>query len=298
MNDDSFPPLLPETLRRLGRALAPHGLVGIIIMAASTALAALGVEPAATWYRPLMGWGFLLFLDSVLLRLRGCSLLRGAPPALVWMAPLSVALWLVFEAYNLLLRNWAYAGAPEDTALRFAWHAASFSTVLPALFLTAEFMKAVGWARPRTLRPVRVTESILYGSMAAGAVMLVVPALFPSPYLFGLVLLGFVFLLEPVNYIFERPSLLRDLEEGKCERLFAWLWGGYACGFLWEIWNYGAAGQWRYSVPLTTESLGLPALYVFEMPLTGFLGYGPFALEIFSMYHTACLLLGRRGREI
>jgi hypothetical protein len=297
VNDDYSPPLLPETLRRLGRALAPHGLAGLFVMAASTVLAAFGVEPAATWYRPLMGWGFLFFLDSVLLRLRGRSILRGAPRALAWMAPLSAALWLVFEAYNLLLHNWAYAG-PEGRILRGAWHAASFATVLPALFLTAEFLKAVGWARPRALRPLRVTESILYGSMAAGAVMLVAPALFPSPYLFALVCLGFIFVLEPVNYIFERPSLLRDLEEGRGERLFAWLWSGYACGFLWELWNYVAAAQWRYLVPVTTERLGLPALYVFEMPLTGFLGYGPLALEMFAMYHTACLLLGRRGREI
>ena len=143
MNDDSPPLFLPETLRRLGRTLAPHGLAGIILMAASTVLAALGFETVATWYVPLMGWGYFLFLDSVLLRLRGRSLFRGTPRTLAWMAPLSAALWLVFEAYNLLLHNWAYAG-PEGRIVRGAWHAASFAAILPVLFLTAEFLKTMG----------------------------------------------------------------------------------------------------------------------------------------------------------
>jgi hypothetical protein len=33
--------------------------------------------------------------------------------------------------------------------------------------------------------------------------------------------------------------------------------------------------------------------HVFEMPLLGYLGYIPFALELFALYHLAIGLLGR-----
>jgi hypothetical protein len=54
-----------------------------------------------------------------------------------------------------------------------------------------------------------------------------------------------------------------------CRTLLA----GLVCGALWEAWNFWARTKWIYTVP------GFEGLNVFEMPLAGFLGFPPFAVE-------------------
>jgi hypothetical protein len=59
------------------------------------------------------------------------------------------------------------------------------------------------------------------------------------------------------------------------------------CGVLWEFWNYWALAKWRYvGVPV------LPSIKLFEMPLAGYLGFPPFALEVYAMYHAIRPLAG------
>ena len=55
------------------------------------------------------------------------------------------------------------------------------------------------------------------------------------------------------------------------------------------MWNYLALPRWYYTVPFVGA---LP--HLFEMPLPGFVGYLPFALELYAMYHVVLLALGRR----
>jgi hypothetical protein len=59
----------------------------------------------------------------------------------------------------------------------------------------------------------------------------------------------------------------------------ALLASGALCGVLWEFWNYWALTRWTYSVPYVSH------LKVFEMPALGYLGFPPFALECYAMYH-------------
>ena len=51
------------------------------------------------------------------------------------------------------------------------------------------------------------------------------------------------------------------------------------CGVLWEFWNYWAETKWLYTVPLP-EWL---RIQLFEMPVIGFLGFPPFAVEYFVL---------------
>ena len=62
------------------------------------------------------------------------------------------------------------------------------------------------------------------------------------------------------------------------------------CGFFWEMWNYWAAPKWVYHVPF------VDFWHVFEMPLLGYLGYLPFALELYAMYHFFLGLAGKSSR--
>ena len=64
--------------------------------------------------------------------------------------------------------------------------------------------------------------------------------------------------------------------------------GGLLCGFMWEFWNYWAGSKWTYTIPFFGN------YKVFEMPILGFLGFIPFALECWILYH----LLKMIPREI
>ena len=57
-------------------------------------------------------------------------------------------------------------------------------------------------------------------------------------------------------------------------------------GFFWEMWNFYSYPKWIYQIPF------VDFLRVFEMPILGYGGYIPFALELFAMYHFVTGLLG------
>src|SRR2546426_1047853 len=100
-----------------------------------------------------------------------------------------------------------------------------------------------------------------------------------SPWLVPLVWVGYVLLLEPINYRWGRASWLRALERGDASLVASLLASGLVCGVLWEFWNYRALAQWTYTVPY------FGAVKVFEMPVLGYLGFPPFALECYAMYN-------------
>ena len=56
------------------------------------------------------------------------------------------------------------------------------------------------------------------------------------------------------------------------------LWTGVlVCGFFWEMWNWRSYPKWIYDTP------GVRSAYLFEMPALGYLGYLPFALELYLL---------------
>ncbi|MBS3126681.1 hypothetical protein J4228_00790, partial [Candidatus Woesearchaeota archaeon] len=66
---------------------------------------------------------------------------------------------------------------------------------------------------------------------------------------------------------------------------------GIGCGVLWEFWNFWALPKWVYVLPAWTG----PKL--FEMPLWGYLGYGPFAWELYAMYYFVRNLFSKKKKE-
>jgi len=129
------------------------------------------------------------------------------------------------------------------------------------------------------VKPWRLSRGTLRALVAAGAVAAVLPLVVVSAWLVPLVWMAFALLLEPLNARAGRPSWLADLGRGDASRLAALLGAGLVCGVLWEFWNYWAATRWTYSVPY------LGGVKAFEMPVLGYLGFPPFALECFAMYH-------------
>jgi hypothetical protein len=270
--------------------MAWHGWVGAFVLLVNQALLPWQIGPLARWFTPVMWTAYILLADAWVLRRDGRSLLRDRPREAVFMATVSIPLWLLFEGYNVRLRNWAYFGVPESAwvaAVAYAW---SFATIWPAIFETAALLGAGPLPTPPTARrPARLSVGLRV-AMVVGAAFVTVPLVLPAavrPWTFGFVWLGFVLLLDPVNFRAGRPSFLAACRAGDRAFIRRWLVAGIVCGVLWEFWNYWALAKWRYvGVPV------FPSVRLFEMPLAGYLGFPPFALEVFALYHLVRPLVG------
>jgi hypothetical protein len=275
-------------------------------MAVSETGMLLQVEPFWSWHTPIAWTGYILFVDGLVWRLRGSSWLTTARGELAFLAVASFPLWLVFEFFNLFIRNWHYINLPGSAALRNLGYFWAFATIWPAIFETADLVAV--WRTWR--RPARATHdawpipqggverhsrfsALEWLSMVAGGAMLAWPLIWPSRYLAAPVWLGFIFLLDPINRRAGGESLGGDLRARRPGRMANLMIAGLVCGVVWESWNYWARTKWVYTVPI------LENLKVFEMPLPGYVGFPAFALECFTMYVTVRLLVWHRpGRPI
>lgn len=260
---------LLERLRR-----GHHGVVGAVVFAAALPLALLGVEPFPVYWYLFAWFPLLLVLDALAMRKRGWSLLVDRPLAFGSLLGWSVPFWLFFEALNLRLENWYYVDAPADLLAGRLFLVAAFATVLPGIVLAYDLLGAYGAFERLRTRPFRTSPEARRGMVAAGALSLVLPLLFPVVF-FPLVWGALALLLEPFDRWPRRPSILRDLERGRPARLCRLLAAGAFCGLFWELMNLPARTRWIYTVP------GLDRLFT-EMPPLGFLGFLPFALAAYA----------------
>ncbi len=265
-----------------------YGLLGLGIVVVAEALLFLRVEVVTIWFTPIVWTGYILFADSLVLARTGRSLIVSRTREFVLMLWLSILIWLMFEVYNLRLMNWYYVGLPAVAWQRNLGYAWAFATIFPGIFETTEVLEAFfPFDRLRTPR-FTFSRNWLILSVIVGLLFVAVPPLLPtgiSRYLFGFVWIGFIFLVDPINRWLGAPSLLRDWENGQPGRTYALLLAGAVCGLLWEFWNYWAHTKWIYAVPILSE------LKIFEMPVLGFLGFPPFAVECYVLYNFAKRLL-------
>jgi len=265
------------------RRLPLSAWLGLGVIAISGAGMLARVEPFWSWHTPIAWTGYLFFVDGLIWKIRGESPIRNDRAEMVFMAIVSVPLWIVFEIYNkYTLHNWHYLGLTDVLLLRYVGYAWAFATIWPAIFLTAELVGSVRDRRAPAYRrqdPKRVPLGLVgWVSIAAGAAMLMWPIARPSPWLAAPVWLGFIFLLDPINARTGAESIRGDLASGHTGRLVNLLVAGFVCGLIWESWNYWARTKWIYSVPVP------PDIKLFEMPLAGYLGFPAFAVECFVMY--------------
>ena len=243
-----------------------------IVFTLSTLGLALLVEPVPTWYYHLAWWSYIVAADDLNRRRSGRSLLRDRPWHFAWLAGVSVLWWSLFELVNLRLGNWCYVMSLPWTPLRWAAGALAFASVLPGILETLELLENRGVIRLLRVRPLAWSPGKEQAVLAVGLACLLLPLLWPDVF-FPLTWGSLVFLLEPWNRRHARRSFLRDLEAGEAAPFCRTLLAGVICGALWEAWNFWARTKWIYTVP------GFEGLKVFEMPLAGFLGFPPFAVE-------------------
>jgi hypothetical protein len=256
-----------------GELLLALALWGVGLLGAVRAQAAF-----LQWLYFFAWYPLILFLDGLLYRLRGDSWLLDRPRALLKMAFWSVSCWLVFEAYNLVLHNWGYLGVIPRLWGRWPGYALAFATVLPGILLAAEALLALGAWRGWRGRPLRLPFDWEPPALLLGVTFLVLPLLSPR-YAFPLVWGATFFLLDPLVSLLGGRSLIAAWLEGERREHLCLLTAGLLCGLWWEAWNYGASSKWVYTLPV----LGFGK--IFEMPVLGFLGFPPFALECAVMYN-------------
>lgn len=259
------------------RNVPAWGWGGLLALGIAHLLLTLRVEPITTYFYEAVWWAYILAADGLLYARRGWSPLASLRGAYLAFAGWSFAFWLFFEACNFRLGNWRYVDVPPGFWTVRLRALLAFSTVLPALFTTAflvESLPAIASARRPGLRAAgRLAPWLIAAGVAAMALPLLVPR-----YAFPLIWIGLWLLLDPWNRARGAPSLLADLEGGRPARVLGLLAAGGTCGLLWEAWNYWAGTKWVYTVPFVGE------VKLFEMPLLGFLGFPPFALEAFAAY--------------
>lgn len=261
-----------------------YGWVGLLIMLLAEVLLIKNSAFVKSWFTPIMWTGYILFIDAFIYRVTGNSLISSRFKQFMFMLPYSVGCWLIFEAYNLHLQNWQYIGLPENIVERYFGYLWAFATIFPGVLLTSELIDVFGVFNKLRVRTFTFKKTTLYIVMTIGVLFLLVPILAPqevAAYLFGPVWIGFIFLIDPINYFVGAKSLFRELENGRLNKLFSLFLAGAICGFLWEFWNYWATAKWLYTLPFLNEP------QIFEMPLFGFLGFLPFAVEIYIMWEFA-----------
>ncbi len=256
---------------------------------------------------PICWVGFLLLLDGLLALTRGGSPARSRPRRFLVCFLASVVIWLFFDWVNFwFIDAWQYHGLPRNILHRYTGYFFAFGAIVPAMLLTAEVYQRLGLRRCRG-GGLRIGPRVQLVLFIVGIGLTALPFVVRKPVATLGLWLGIIFLLEPINLRLAARlgrssspgaehdgALLSDWQAGRWGRTLSLLAGGLTCGILWEFWNYWAAAKWAYDLPF----LGALEHYrLFEMPLIGYCGFPPFALECWVAFQTLALILANLTRR-
>lgn len=224
--------------------------------------------------------GFCLTVDAATFLRTGDSLLTRDPRGYVTLFFYSIPAWWLFEVINWRTQNWHYLGREFFSNWEyFLFSSLSFSTVMPAVFGAAELVASLTPIRSMRTGPVlHVTQGRLLTMFGGGWLLLAMLLIWPR-FFFPAVWLAMFFILTPANVWLRNRTLWSDTARGEWRPVVSLTLGCLMCGFFWEMWNFFSYPKWVYHIPF------FDFLHVFEMPLLGYGGYLPFALELFALYH-------------
>lgn len=255
-----------------------HGWLGLSLVLVFWALN-WGLDGMRTHWGFFPLWlGYCLVIDALTLRRSGTSLISRSRIAYAGLFAASVPAWWLFELINKRTENWIYLddGSIGPTE-HFILSSIAFSTVIPAVFGTAELVGTLDWLRRLGPGPRVAPSRMVLGSfLVVGSVMAASMLLWPR-YFFPFVWLSVFFILEPVNHVLGNRTLLLSTARGDWRPVVALWVGVLICGFFWEMWNFRSLAYWEYSVPFVQR------FHLFAMPVLGYGGYLPFGLECMAV---------------
>src|SRR5688572_7037176 len=216
-----------------------YGYIGLAIIFVAEALLFGGNQFAGRWFTPIVWTGYILFSDALVFRVRGRSLLTTDRIEFLIIIIVSIACWWLFEFYNAprfwqsdLELWWHYHNLEPNPYLRRFGYDWAFATIFPAMFLTAQLLTVTVFKKLSRFRPLYLSRVGLYLMIILGVNGAIVPLVFFSVWLSPVVWLAFIFLFDPLHYLRGWPSIIGDLQQGSCRRLFSLLSAGSICGIL------------------------------------------------------------------
>ena len=265
------------TVAPASRRLPAYAAAGLVSMIVFEVAVFTGNSFIGRWFTPIQWTGLIFFLDGLHKRRTGRSWITDHFWEFMTLCVISIGSWLVFEWYNIYLKNWTYLSLPDNLWIRYAGYAWAFATISPGMFLIYVTLDDLFPGRdPET--PPRLPDAVFYSFVAVGLVCLVVPLIWPSTWMTPLVWVGFAFFLDPINGRMGSRSVLSEFFTGHFRSMPLFFLAGLIAGLLWEFWNYWAISKWEYDVPYWGH------IKLFEMPVLGFLGFMPFIIESLAIY--------------
>ena len=217
--------------------------------------------------------GYIFTVDGLIYSRRRHSLFGSHRLTFLCLFPASAMSWWYFEYLNRFIKNWWYVGAEDFKAVHYILSATmSFSTVLPAIFETAELLLTFPWfrtayARGPRWRPWATHFQIL--TVVFGAAGLALMSRFIDP-LFYFVWVAPLAVVAGLLGLVGLNTPFHALEQGRYTQVVTLAAAALVCGFFWEMWNYFSMPKWEYSIPYVYR------FTLFEMPVVGYAGYLPF----------------------
>jgi hypothetical protein len=230
--------------------------------------------------------GYSLALDGIVYYRTNTSQIGRSKKGFASLFIISAPSWWLFEFINRRVQNWHYIGIDGFTEYEFFFLSTlNFSTVVPAIFEAAELLVSFGlFFKTRFTLFIPKTKRVTISFFASGLFMLILLLLWPV-YFFPFMWMSVYFILEPVNIWLGNESLADFTEKGDWRPVFYLFSGALMTGFFWEFWNYFSYPKWEYTIPFVGFAK------IFEMPILGYLGYLPFALEIFVIFQISNSLI-------
>ncbi|MEX1349429.1 MAG: hypothetical protein AB1Z31_17030 [Desulfobacterales bacterium] len=226
-------------------------------------------------------FSYIVVVNALCVRQTGHCLMTDRPGFFLLLFPVSAVFWWFFEFLNRFVQNWYYTGA-EFSPWAYFWYATlPFTTVLPAVLSTKQWLQSANWIKHcfgdmspiRFRHPRKAAVCILLLSAAGLAGIGVGPN-----FLFPLLWISPLLILASLQTLMKERHIFSVIAAGDWHGAVAAALAALVCGFFWEMWNYFSLAKWTYSVPLVHRFL------IFEMPLLGYGGYLPFGLE--------CMVIG------
>lgn len=262
----------------LTKAFPIHGWIGIFLIITFWYLNWTLENLRTHWgFFPL--WlGYCLTVDSFVKVRKGSSLFSRSFKKYLSLFLISAPCWWLFELFNSHLNNWQYVGKEYFTELEYVLLASlSFSTVIPAVFCSAELVSSFKWINKFNFS-FKLTSSnkTLITFFLIGTFLLASILIWPDIFYPFIWITAFL-IIEPFNIKSQFSSLLEFTQQRNWKPILSLSIGCLICAFFWEMWNFYSYPKWIYHLP----HISAPKL--FEMPLPGYIGYIPFSFELFSI---------------
>jgi hypothetical protein len=227
---------------------------------------------------PPLWLAYVIVINAFTYQRTGRCMMLDQTTQFFLLFPLSAAFWWSYEYLNRFVENWYYVEISDFGPWEyFIYSTLSFSTVLPAVLGTAQWLKSFSrlssgldnfWRTGATHQ-----TALAWLILVTGCAGLSVIAVWPD-YVYPLIWIAPLLLITGLHGIIDhhQTPLLTALVTGNWQTVWVLALAALVCGVLWELWNFNSQAHWVYTVPY------IQRFHLFEMPLLGYAGYLPFGI--------------------